>query len=251
VSFVLLRAHEKPENRRSMKCLIIAAGMGTRLRSRAPSKPLASLGGAPLLEHVLRLAHEGGATAFTVVTGYRGDQVEEFLNDISIEATIETVRNPDWERPNGLSVLAAADRLDGEFLLLMADHLFDPAIVRRLLAAPAPAGLALAADYDIANPRLDIDDATKLEVDAEGKIRRIGKEIAGYNAVDTGIFRASPALVSALGESIEKGGSGSLSEGVALLAEGGRATAFDIGDAWWLDVDDEAAFAKAEAKLRP
>ncbi|HEY0044801.1 MAG TPA: NTP transferase domain-containing protein [Allosphingosinicella sp.] len=234
-----------------MKCLIIAAGMGTRLRSRAPSKPLAQLGGVPLLEHVIRLAHEGGATAFTVVTGYRGEEVEEFLSNINIEAPIETVRNGDWESPNGLSVLAAADRLDGEFLLLMSDHLFDPAIVRRLLAAPAPIGLTLAADFDILNPRLDIDDATKLDVDAQGRIIRIGKALEGYNAVDTGIFRATPALLGALRESVEAGGSGSLSEGVALLATRGQAQAFDIAGAWWLDVDDEAAFVKAEAKLRP
>ena len=234
-----------------MKCLIIAAGQGTRLRSRAPSKPLAPLGGVPLLEHVMRLAHEGGATAFVVVTGYRGAAVEKFLGNLSIEAPVETVRNPDWKRPNGLSVLAAAEALGDEFLLLMADHLFDPAIVRRLIAAPAPAGLTLAADYAIANPQLDIDDATKLEVDGDGFIRRIGKTIAGYNAVDTGIFRTTSALLASLRESVDAGGSGSLSEGVALLAARGEARAFDVQGGWWLDVDDEAAFLKAEAKLRP
>ena len=233
-----------------MKCLIIAAGQGTRLRTRAPSKPLAPLGGVSLIEHVIRLAHEGGATSFTVVTGYRGREVEKFLSDINIEAPIETIRNRDWKRPNGHSVLAAADILEDEFLLLMSDHLFDPAILRRLLAAPSPAALTLAADYDIANPRLDIDDATKLEVDGSGKIRRIGKALESYNAIDTGIFRATPALPQALRQSLLSGGTGSLSEGVALLAERGEAEAFDIGASWWLDVDDEAAFAKAEAKLR-
>jgi choline kinase len=36
------------------------------------------------------------------------------------------VRNPQCERPNGYSVMAAAERLEGHFALLMSDHLFDP-----------------------------------------------------------------------------------------------------------------------------
>ena len=43
------------------KCLVIAAGQGARLRSVAPSKPLASLVGTPLIERVIDNARRGGA----------------------------------------------------------------------------------------------------------------------------------------------------------------------------------------------
>jgi 1L-myo-inositol 1-phosphate cytidylyltransferase len=235
-----------------MQCLIIAAGQGTRLRSLAASKPLAEIGGAPLLAHVVQAAKAGGATAFLVVTGYGADAIEAFLPTLSHEAgvAIEAVRNPDWDRPNGLSVLAAAPKLEDEFLLLMSDHLFDPAIVAGLIAGRrSDAALTLAADYDPANPMLDIDDATKLLVDGEARIRRIGKALTDYNAIDTGIFHATPALLDALRRSLDEGGSGSLSEGVQSLAAEGRAFVHDIGRGWWIDVDDEAAFRKAEAAL--
>ncbi|TMJ14341.1 MAG: hypothetical protein E6G94_09835 [Alphaproteobacteria bacterium] len=109
-----------------MKCLIIAAGQGTRIRSIAESKPLASLNGTPLIEHVVRLARAGGASQFVVVTGYQAEILEPFLADLAERAgvPIRAVRNPEWHRPNGVSVLAAAERLDGEFGLLMSDHLF-------------------------------------------------------------------------------------------------------------------------------
>jgi 1L-myo-inositol 1-phosphate cytidylyltransferase len=235
-----------------VKCLVIAAGQGTRLRGVAPSKPLAEIHGAPLIEHVLRSAKAGGASEFVVVTGYEAERVEAALPGLAarIGAPVEAIRNPDWARPNGLSVLAAAPRVEGDFVLLMSDHLFDPAILAALIAGRrADSALTLAADRAIDDPRLDLDDATKLRLDSEGRIVAIGKALADYNAIDTGIFLATPALFGAIAASVAAGGSGSLSEGVARLAEDGTAWGFDTGGRWWLDVDDEPAFRKAEAEL--
>ena len=237
-----------------MQCLIIAAGQGTRLRSLAPSKPLAEVNGVPLLGHIVRAAKAGGASSFVVVTGYEAEAIEAYLPHLSRTAgtPIEAVRNLDWLRPNGLSVLAAAPRLAGEFLLLMADHLFDPAIVESLLASRRPeAALTLAADYHPEDPQLDLEDATKLLVGDDNRIRRIGKTIDDYNAIDTGIFHATTGLLEALRRSLEAGDSGSLSEGVQRLAADGNAFAHDIGNAWWIDVDDEPAFRRAERTLPP
>ncbi|HEX6375811.1 MAG TPA: NTP transferase domain-containing protein [Allosphingosinicella sp.] len=235
-----------------MKCLIIAAGQGTRLRAVAPSKPLARVAGIPLVEHVVASAAAAGMSEFVVATGYEAEAVEAFLGDLAARTglAIEAVRNPDWDRPNGLSVLAAAARLDGEFVLLMSDHLFDPSILRDMIAADRRgASLTLAADFAVDNPLLDLDDATKIELGEDRRIARIGKTLPRYDAIDTGIFIAGPALPDAIRASLAAGGTGSLSEGVQALADAGGAYAWDCGGRWWLDVDDEAAFAKAEAAL--
>jgi len=47
-----------------MKCLIIAAGQGTRLKSKGEVKPLVPLLGVPLIERVIRSSKEGGADEF-------------------------------------------------------------------------------------------------------------------------------------------------------------------------------------------
>jgi 1L-myo-inositol 1-phosphate cytidylyltransferase len=163
---------------------------------------------------------------------------------------IRAVRNPEWHRPNGVSVLAAAEHLTGEFGLLMSDHLFDPAILADLRhGRPAEAALTLAVDYAVTNPLIDLDDATKVAADAEGRILAIGKALTDYNAIDTGVFLATPSLLDAIRTSIARGGSGSLSEGVQALADEGRAFVRDIGQRWWIDVDDEAAMRLAERTL--
>jgi choline kinase len=224
-----------------MDCLIIAAGHGSRLRGISPSKPLTPVAGVPLIERVISAAAEGGATRFTVVTGHEAARVEAVLAGLPF--AIEPVRVADWDLPNGHSVLAGAARIAGDYLLTMADHLFDPAIMRALIGA-RPAALTLAVDRDLANPRLDMDDATKVETGADGAIRRIGKVLDRFDAVDTGLFRATPALAEAIGA-----GGGSLSEGVQRLADRGQAATLDVTGHFWLDVDDPAALAKAEALL--
>ena len=115
-----------------MKCVIVAAGMGLRLRDIAPLKPLAPLLGAPLISHVIDCALAGGATEFVVVTGYEGAKLEKFLYSLAAARGIRLscVRNPDWRASNGLSVAAAGPVVHERFLLLMSDHLFDPEIVR-------------------------------------------------------------------------------------------------------------------------
>ena len=232
-----------------MKCVIVAAGMGLRLRDIAPLKPLAPLLGAPLISHVIDCALAGGATEFVVVTGYEGAKLEKFLYSLAAARGIRLscVRNPDWRASNGLSVAAAGPVVHDRFLLLMSDHLFDPEIVRELLAAGAGApGVVLAVDRRLDNPLVDLEDVTRVDVGADGGIRRIGKLIGDYNAFDTGVFLASPLLIEAIETSVAQGGVGSISEGMQRLAEQGLASAFDIGDKFWIDIDDAAAFGRAE-----
>jgi 1L-myo-inositol 1-phosphate cytidylyltransferase len=234
-----------------MQCLIIAAGQGSRLRSMAASKPLAIVAGKPLIRHIIERARAGGATRFVVATGYEPEPLEAFLREFaeSEGLEIEIARNPDWLRPNGHSVLAAASRLDGEFLLLMSDHLFDPEMLRDLVEAPRPDALLLSVDRDVASPLIDLDDATKVVVGADRRIVRLGKPLSEYDAIDTGLFRAGPALIEAIRAAVDAGEQGSLSEGVQRLADQGRAFALDNRGLWWLDVDDPRALALAEQAL--
>ena len=117
-----------------MKCLVLAARKGSRLWQRGNSKPLIPLLGIPLIERTIRSALEAGIDDFYVVSGYNGGQVRRFLEDLAprCATTITHVINNDWQNGNGLSVLAAKEHLAEPFVLLMADHLFDPSILRDL-----------------------------------------------------------------------------------------------------------------------
>jgi len=128
----------------------------------------------------------------------------------------------------------------------MCDHLFDPTILRDLLHQPlGDDEVLLAVDRRLNNRLVEADDVTRVDVDDDGRIRRIGKGLAQYNAYDTGVFLASRSLFAAIREDAEAGGGG-ISGGMQRLADRGRARVFDIGDRFWIDVDDALAFEQAE-----
>jgi len=233
----------------SLKCLIIAAGMGQRLAERAESKPLLRVGSRPLIDWVIFSACRAGIREFVVVTGFAADKVESHLRQIARKEdfSIDCIRNEEWEKENGLSVFKAREASGDRFILSMSDHIVDPEILKDLMqVALRDDEMVLAADFRVRdNPLIDIDDVTKVLVN-DGKIRRIGKTIKEYNAFDTGLFLCSKAIFSALEQS-QKNGDFSLSGGVKVLAAAGKAGIMDIGNRNWIDVDDPAALKKAEA----
>jgi CDP-L-myo-inositol myo-inositolphosphotransferase len=233
-----------------MKCLIIAAGKGERLQQRGDSKPLVPILGVPLIERVIRAAMEAGADEFYVVIGYQGEQVRLFLERLAerLAIRITPLVNDDWNKDNGLSVLKGREHLQDPFLLLMADHLFDPNLVRTLTTLTlSDEEVALVVDRDTRNPIVDMEDVTRVKIE-DGKIHDIGKGLTDFNGFDTGIFLCSPGIFKALEESKEKDGDTSLSGAVQVLAHKGHAKAIPT-DGFWIDVDDPAAFQKAEQAL--
>jgi 1L-myo-inositol 1-phosphate cytidylyltransferase len=215
------------------------------------SKPLTPVCGVPLIEIGVRQLVAAGATRVVVATGHEADRLEAFLASLAarLGIAIEPARVDDWSRPNGLSVLAGAERIAGDYLLVMADHMFEAdSLVRLRGEGAADRGVTLAIDRRVTNPLVDPEDATWVRLSDGGRIAAIGKTIAPYDAVDCGAFLATPELAEAVRAAIAAGAAGSLSDGMQRLASAGRAATFDVGEAWWLDVDDPRAHEIAEAE---
>ena len=234
-----------------MDCLVIAAGMGTRLKEFGDSKPLVPVRGVPLIERVLVNAYRAGCRNFTVVTGRRAEEVEAYLKSapMRLSSKINICRNERYHAPNALSVLAARGHVQSPFILTMCDHLFDPSIVADLGKQPwGHDEVILAVDGRLGNPLVDMDDVTRV-LEEDGLIRDIGKGIRQYNAFDTGLFLAGESLFEAIEEARTVGSEVNISAAMMRLAARGKARTFDIGERFWIDVDDPAALKKAETYL--
>jgi len=230
------------------ECLILAAGNGSRIASLSGSapKPLVPLLGVPLLEHIMTCAEEAGVERFVIVVGYRAERIRSWIADRRAGGTsITLVENPEYHKANGVSALAAREELHNPFLMLMADHIFEPQTAKALLKQPLAEGeVILAVDHNVERI-FDLEDVTKVRCEGE-YIVDIGKDLTRYDAFDTGMFLCSPALFRKL-EAAKKDGNCSLSDGMRKLGREGRLRAFDIGDAHWQDVDTPEAFAYTES----
>jgi len=225
--------------------IILAAGRGERLvNGFSFPKPLKRVVGVPLIVRVLESLEAAGVKDAVVVSGYLSDVLISALNRYSFGLTIHHVVNSEWHKPNGNSVLAAKDFVTGPSLLMMCDHLWSPDLLQRVSRCPMlPTESVLGVDFNI-DHCIDIPDATKVRLKGN-RIGEISKDLATYDALDTGVFKITPALIDAL--LAVNGPEGcSLSQGVAQLAQQNKMLAVDVQNARWVDVDTPESFAHAE-----
>lgn len=100
-----------------LAAIILAAGKGTRMKSKLP-KVLHKLSGKPMLEHVLDAADEAGADDQVVIVGFGSEKVTEFLG------TRARVAIQSEQLGTGHAVLQARDLLgdeEGTALILCGD----------------------------------------------------------------------------------------------------------------------------------
>jgi 1L-myo-inositol 1-phosphate cytidylyltransferase len=199
----------------------------------------------PLLRRTLLALRENGVRDVAVVIGYRGDEIRAAFGAEVEGVRLTWIDNPEWEKPNGVSLCAARGFLRGRAFLLMADHLFCPDVLGPLTRLEASGdGVILVVDPDIGRC-YDIEDATKVRRSGN-LIVAIGKDLEDYDAIDTGIFVISPALVAELAQHEAP----SLSDGVRAMAARGLVRSHDIDGKLWQDVDTPETKRHAEWMLR-
>ncbi len=121
--------------------IVLAAGMGTRMKSDLP-KVLASACGRPLIAYVLETLREVGVHRTIVVVGYRADDIKDAIGHYrGVEFALQTER-----RGTGHAVMICRDQIDkfhgpviivtGDSPMLQADSL------RQLLAEFSQSGAA-------------------------------------------------------------------------------------------------------------
>ena len=232
------------------EAVILMAGSGSRLRGsdEAFLKPLALILGRPLVCYIIDALTEAGIHKINFIVGYQSDRMTTGIKQL-IPSGLETsfIKNCEWQKQNGISVLAAANHITSPFLLTMSDHLFDQSIVNPLLRNAALDELNLAIDRKL-NSIFDSDDAMKVQTRGD-RIFELGKDLAAYDAIDAG-FLVCPLNIFDHLERVKRGGDCSLVDGVRSMASEGKARAIDIGNGWWQDIDTPEMLAQAEKHLR-
>lgn len=154
-----------------MTGVILAAGMAKRLRPLTDNKPkcLLEVGHRTLLERTVEAMHQAGISEFVVVTGYRADQIRDFLTSHFPLFTFHFLHNADYEHNNNIySLWMSMQEVRGkDFLLMDSDILCDPAAVVRIASEPESA---------LAVNRHELgEEEMKVVVDANQRITEISK----------------------------------------------------------------------------
>src|SRR5438445_8497702 len=75
--------HIRWKGRPRVKVVILAGGFGTRLAEETDMKPkpMAEIGGRPILWHIMKIYGSQGFDEFVVALGYKGEVIKRFFLD--------------------------------------------------------------------------------------------------------------------------------------------------------------------------
>ena len=177
----------------SKAAVILAAGMGTRMKSATP-KVLHKIAGLPILGHVIAAAKGAGATKIVVVTSPDGQAVRDYAAKLGAEAVIQ-----DQQLGTGHAAQCARDALK-DFAGVVAVTYGDmPLLTSKTFegsyAAQATAGMAIVA-FEAKDPSA----YGRVILDRDGMLDRI-VEFKDANPTERAVTLCNAGLLAADGKS--------------------------------------------------
>lgn len=134
-----------------MQAIILAAGMGKRLGefTKNNTKCMVKVNGVMLIDRLLEQLSKLNLKRVTIVIGYQGQKLREYIGQENRGMKIEYIENPIYSTTNNIySLTLAKDILQADdTLLLESDLIFDDDILP-LLANNSYSNLALVAKYE-------------------------------------------------------------------------------------------------------
>lgn len=175
-----------------MKALILAAGRGRRLKPITYSIPktLIKIEDKPILGHILSSIKACGIKDVVIVTGYKNNLIKEYVGDGSKWGLNVVYRyNRKYKTTENIySVRLAADELlDDDFVLINADDLFSPVILKKLIQARGDVVLAVDSEGTLGSEEM------KVSVDENGRIIGVSKRLDPIESLgeDIGVMKFS------------------------------------------------------------
>ncbi len=208
-----------------MKAVILAAGLGTRLRSKVP-KPLVKVAGREIIYRTMRTLSKHVDEFIIVVNAENKNKIEKFLENLSEKFRYKIVLNPyPPEKGNGYSLYVTRDFVSDKFILVMGDHVFDDNFVDEAIKG---CGLVV----DKLGLFINKDEATKVRV-KNGKIEEIGKNLKNFDFFDTGFFILNKSIFKVADELIRKNNKVEISD----IAKKAKLKVYEVSGHFWMDID--------------
>lgn len=134
-----------------MDAIILAAGMGRRLKSvtKDKTKCMITVNGTMLIDRMLGQLDELNLDRIIIVVGYQSDKLINHISTLNIKTDIEYVFNDIYDKTNNIYSLFLAKHYleNSDCLILEADLIFDDGILENLVNDEHP-NLALVAKFE-------------------------------------------------------------------------------------------------------
>ena len=172
---------EKTINKNNSKALVIAAGLGSRLKKHTKNLPKCMLdfGGKTLLQRQIDAYKKNSIKDIAVIKGYKKEKINY--------KGIKYFENTDFKNNNILnSIFYAEDFINGNIIISYSDILFDSTVVKRTLQSNHDISVVVDIDwrgYYVGRKDHPISEAENVIFNSDNKVEKIGKINTGNEEV--------------------------------------------------------------------
>lgn len=160
-----------------MKAIILAAGVGSRLRPITEAKPktLVEVNGKPMLGYLIDNLIDNNISEIVICIGYKGEKIRDFCGQQYPHVKFSFVENVDFEITNNMySLYLARKYLQGDIILMNADLVYEETVISGLLKTQWTCVAVDKGTYD--------EESMKVIVTENGNICDIAKTISQKQA---------------------------------------------------------------------
>ena len=172
---------ENSINKEKTKCLIIAAGLGSRLKKHTQNLPkcMLNFGGKTLLQRQLDAYKDVGIDDISLIRGYKKEKIKY--------KGIRYFENTDYKNNNILNSIFYAEKIiNGNIVISYSDILFDSSVVQRVLDSDHDISVAVDIDwrgYYVGRKDHPISEAENVIFNSNNEVKKIGKINKGNEEV--------------------------------------------------------------------
>lgn len=238
-----------------MRAIILAAGVGERLRPFSEQHPkcLLRFGDKTLLHHHLEYLSASGVEDITIVVGHLADQIKAVVAQAACPVPVQLILNPHYRAGSALSLLSAAGIFTSAASLIMdADILCGQEMFERLIAAPFPNCILADSKFE------DTGEEVKIVVREDGRVWKLGKCVGGEGQVvgeSVGMFKFTPQtgqrLAYLLGAVTETDLNIEYELAIDKLVKDVRVEYEAVGDLAWTEIDFWEDVERARVEVYP
>ena len=172
---------ESSINKRNSKALIIAAGLGSRLKKHTENLPKCMLdfGGKTLLQRQLDSYKKCGINDISLIRGYKKEKIKY--------KGIKYFENTDYKNNNILNSIFYAEKvINGNIIISYSDILFNSSVVDRTLSSDHDISVVVDIDwrgYYVGRKDHPISEAENVIFNSNNEVEKIGKINTGKEEV--------------------------------------------------------------------
>lgn len=170
-----------------MKAVILAAGLGTRMKNltKDTPKPMLKVSGKTLIQHKLEILPKE-ITEIIIVVGYLKDQIKETFGNNFANKKIIYVEQKELNGTGGALWLCKEHIGDSKFIVMMGDDLYDAQVLDE----------AVKHDWVlVAKNRTDSNPAGQVEIDERGVVVAVMEgDRSKTGLVNTGLYVLQPEI---------------------------------------------------------